>query len=313
MTYSLAWFDSDKFNQHINGPNHPECPERLDAIREYRASTNLESRVEIRTPTPIGRQILQKTHHNEYIERIYQATLKNHKQLDSDTSVCPGSWPAALLGAGALINAVDFVLEQPNRRAFCSPRPPGHHARPNQAMGFCLFNNIAIGAQHALTHKAVKRVAILDWDVHHGNGTQEIFYGRSDVFFASIHQHPFYPGTGKESECGSGNGVGTTLNCPLPSGATDHDYLRCWNETIRPALDTFEPDCLFISAGFDADARDPIGGLDLTPSGFEKLTYGVSEWSKQACNGRIISSLEGGYNTQALGEDVSLHVNALLG
>ena len=155
------------------------------------------------------------------------------------------------------------------------------------------------------------RLAILDVDVHHGNGTQDIFYERGDVFFASIHQSPLYPGTGKDFETGEGAGLGANLNCLQAAGATDADYLRAWNEAIRPALESFQPDFLFISAGFDADARDPLGGLNITPNGFEALSRTVCEWSEQACHGRVVSALEGGYNVEALGEDVAVHVNAL--
>jgi acetoin utilization deacetylase AcuC-like enzyme len=311
MTYSVAWFDSEKFSEHINAQDHVESPERLDAIRRHLARTNLDSKLQLQIPTQVDIELLKKLHHPEHIETIHRATQQGRAQLDYDTGVCTESWEAALLAAGAVADAVEYVLAQPNRRAFCSPRPPGHHARPNQAMGFCLFNNIAVGAQHALGQAGISKVAILDWDVHHGNGTQDIFYERGDVFFASIHQYPLYPGTGKDSETGQGVGKGTTLNCLQAAGATDADYLRAWNETIRPALEGFQPDFLFISAGFDADARDPIGGLNITPSGFEALSRAVCEWSEQACLGRVVSALEGGYNIEALGEDVAVHVDTL--
>jgi acetoin utilization deacetylase AcuC-like enzyme len=180
-------------------------------------------------------------------------------------------------------------------------------------MGFCLFNNIALGAEAALEHESINRVAILDWDVHHGNGTQDIFYERSDVMFASIHQHPLYPGTGMKDERGRGGGVGYTVNCPMSAGTHDATFLEAWSETIRPAFEAFEPDLILISAGFDADARDPLGGLSLTPNAFETITSNVVESAKAWCHGRVVSSLEGGYNVQALAEDVSVHLDALIG
>jgi len=311
MTYSVAWFDSEKFSEHINAEDHAESPERLDAIRRHLARSNLDTKLQLQHPTPVNTELLQKLHHPEHIEAIHRATQQGRAKLDYDTGVCTESWEAALLAAGAAANAVDYVLAEPHRRAFCSPRPPGHHARPNQAMGFCLFNNIAVGAQHALDQADITKVAILDWDVHHGNGTQDIFYERGDVFFASIHQSPLYPGTGKESETGHGAGQGANLNCLQAAGANDADYLRAWSESIRPALEEFQPDFLFISAGFDADARDPLGGLNITPAGFEQLSRAVFEWSEQACQGRVVSALEGGYNVEALGEDVAVHVGAL--
>lgn len=312
MSYHLAWFDSEKFNEHINSDTHVECPERLDAIRRYRTQFGLDSRVDLKKPSPVNLELLGYLHHLDHIEAVRLATQSQRAQLDADTGVCAQSWDAALLAAGAVVDAVSFVLEGSHRRAFCSPRPPGHHARPNQAMGFCLFNNIAVGAQHALNQKDISKVAIIDWDVHHGNGTQEIFYERGDVFFASIHQAPLYPGTGAKSETGAGSGIGTTLNCLHGAGATDADYLRSWQEEIRPALEIFQPDFLFISAGFDADKRDPLGGLNISAQGFELLTRAIGEWSQHACEGRIVSALEGGYNVEALGEDVAVHVDALL-
>jgi acetoin utilization deacetylase AcuC-like enzyme len=210
------------------------------------------------------------------------------------------------------VQAVNEVLAKRWRRAFCSVRPPGHHATVAQAMGFCLFDNVACGAEHALGTREVSRVAILDWDVHHGNGTQDIFWERADVLYVSWHQYPFYPGTGAAEDIGVGLGLSTTVNCPIAAGEGDAAYWHAWERRIRPALESFMPELLFISAGFDADRRDPIGGLTVTPAGFVRLSSAVVQWADRNCDGRVISALEGGYGLEALAEDVALHVETLL-
>ena len=310
--YDVAWFDSPRFSDHINR-NQPEAPVRLDAIRAGLEDAGLTSRLTLRAPTLIDPNLHRTVHSTGYIHHIERACLNGGTRLDDDTAVVAASFEAALLGAGAVVDAVHFVLAEPGRRAFCSPRPPGHHAFSDRAGGFCLFNNIALGAEAALASSRVQRVAILDWDVHHGDGTQDIFYERDDVFFASIHQSPLYPGTGDVSETGRGPGTGFTLNCPLGAGGSDQEFFRAWSETIRPAFEVFEPDLLLISAGFDADSRDPLGGLCVSPKGFEALSAAVAQWSDAHCEGRLVSALEGGYNPKALAEDVALHVTTLFG
>jgi acetoin utilization deacetylase AcuC-like enzyme len=290
---------------------HPECPERLAAVREGLARSGVEVQLARVEPVAVDRKLLEAVHRPEYIARIERVCAAGGGYLDPDTSVVRESWPAALSAAGAVADAVGRVIAGEWRRAFCSVRPPGHHAPANRAMGFCLFDNVAVGAQAALG-AGLKRVAIIDWDVHHGNGTQAIFWRRADVFYASWHQYPFYPGTGSESERGEGEGEGTTVNCPLAAGAGDDEYLRAWGERIRPALDTFAPELLLISAGFDADGRDPIGGLTVSASGFERLSRQVVEWADRQCRGKVVSVLEGGYDLDALAQDVSLHVATLL-
>jgi acetoin utilization deacetylase AcuC-like enzyme len=307
----VGWVDSESFDRHTNGPMHPERPERLAAVREGLARSGAEGRLERVEPTAIDRKLLEAVHAPEYVVRIERICAAGGGYLDPDTSVVPESWPAALNAAGAVADSVGRVISGAWQRAFCSVRPPGHHAPANRAMGFCLFDNVAVGAQAALA-AGLKRVAIIDWDVHHGNGTQAIFWRRADVLYASWHQYPFYPGTGSESERGEGEGDGTTINCPLAAGAGDEAYLRAWNERIRPALDSFAPELLLISAGFDADGRDPLAGLTVSAAGCESLSRQVVEWADGQCRGRIVSVLEGGYDLDALAEDVSLHVGTLL-
>jgi acetoin utilization deacetylase AcuC-like enzyme len=311
MSHPVGWMDSDWFDRHINGPDHPECPERLTAIRNGLSKHNLEAQLVRSQPQCVDRNLLERIHTPSYVSQVEQLCASGGGFLDPDTSVVRDSWTSALYAAGAVTGAVRAVLDTTWTRAFCSVRPPGHHAPSARAMGFCLFANASLGAQAALD-AGLSRVAILDWDVHHGNGTQAIFWNRPDVFYASIHQHPLYPGTGAEHEQGEDEGYGTTLNCPLPAGAGDHEFQHAWNEVIRPGLDSYEPELLIISAGFDADQRDPLAGLQVTAAGFEMLSASVIAWADEHCNGRVVSVLEGGYSLEALEEDVALHVATLL-
>lgn len=308
----IGWIDSHKFDLHINGFRHPECPERLHVIRSEFEQSGIASKLERLEATPVDQELLKRVHRPDYVDALERLCEAGGAQLDPDTSVIRESWPAALNAAGAVTTAVDRVLSGHWHRAFCTVRPPGHHAPANRAMGFCLFNNIAIGAQAALEHEDIDRVAIIDWDAHHGNGTQSIFWKRSDVLYASWHQFPFYPGTGAAREEGESDGLGTTVNCPLPTGAGDAEFMQMWSERIVPALERFTPDLLLVSAGFDADARDPLTGLRVTADGFQKLSSAVVTWADAHCGGQIVSVLEGGYDLQALAEDARRHVETLL-
>jgi acetoin utilization deacetylase AcuC-like enzyme len=309
---ATGWFDTPAFDAHDAGRGHPERPERLHALREGLVRAGVSSRVERIEPRPATRDELAAVHDPRYVDALAEICARGGGALDGDTSVVPASWSAALLAAGAAVEATMAVLDGRLRRAFCSVRPPGHHARPRGAMGFCLFDNVAVAAQAAITLGKVQRVAILDWDVHHGNGTQEIFWQRGDVLYASTHQFPFYPGSGKASEVGQGDGAGKTVNCPLAMGAGDQALLAAWRERIRPAFEAHAPELVIISAGFDADGRDPLGGLAVTAAGFETLSAEVVRFAEQACAGRVVSVLEGGYDLDALAEDVALHVDTLV-
>ena len=309
----IGWFDSPIFDEHISPDSmHPESPARLHAIRDAVTKHDVYAQLARQAPSPIHFDFIRKIHTDDYVERLAAMCSHGGGRLDPDTSCVPRSWDAATHAAGAVVDAVDSVVTGKWQRAFCSVRPPGHHALSRGAMGFCLLNNIAIGAQSALEHPSIDRVAILDWDVHHGNGTQEIFWNRSDVFYASMHQFPFYPGTGAEHEAGAGHGLGRTVNCPLAMGSGDTELLAAWTNKVRPALETFKPHILLISAGFDGDRRDPLGGLNISAAGFETLSAAVVEWSNRHCNGQIVSVLEGGYDLEALGEDVRIHLETLV-
>jgi acetoin utilization deacetylase AcuC-like enzyme len=308
---SVGWVDSPEFDLHVNGPGHPERPERLLAVRNGLAVSHLDARLHLEPARPVERVLLEHLHAAPYVGTVERLCAAGGGRLDADTAVVPASWEAALKSAGAVTQAVANVLAGTWDRAFCSVRPPGHHATPERAMGFCLFGNAALGAQAAL-EGGLRRVAILDWDIHHGNGTQAIFWERSDVLYASWHQYPFYPGTGRADEIGAGEGKGFTVNCPFPAGAGESEYLSAWDERIRPALDRHQPELVIISAGFDSDRRDPLGGHTLTASSFEKLSSRVVAWADHNCRGRVVSVLEGGYSLEALEEDVAVHVATLL-
>ncbi len=304
--------DSPLFDQHENDIDHPECPRRLHSIRTRFAKNGLNDQLIIETPPQVTPELLGGVHAKGYIEHVRQLSETAGGRVDPDTAVSPGSWLAAQLAASAVVESARRVLSGQWNRAFCSVRPPGHHARAENGMGFCLFNNVAVGAQGVISDGLVQRVAILDWDVHHGNGTQELFWTRGDVLYASWHQEGIFPFSGGSDETGEGNGLGATINCALSEGAGENEFLEAWEQTIRPALERFEPEIIFVSAGFDADHRDPLAGLRMTPTGFRALSEAVVRFSDAHCHGHLVSVLEGGYNTNALAEDAEAHVETLL-
>ncbi len=249
---------------------------------------------DVREPRPAIEEELARVHDREYISLISE-TAGRATALDADTFTSPDSYEVALLAAGAAIASVDHVLEAPGRRALAMVRPPGHHAERNRAMGFCLFNNIAIAAAHAGA-RGLARVAIVDYDVHHGNGTQWAFYDDPSVLFVSSHQYPYYPGTGAATETGTGKGAGFTVNLPMEAGGTDADYEVAFRTVAIPVLRQFRPELILISAGFDALADDPLGGMRVTAEGFARLTAMITQVADQCCNGRVIAITEGGYD-----------------
>ncbi|MEE8483346.1 MAG: histone deacetylase, partial [Nitrospinota bacterium] len=254
---------------------------------------------------------IAEIHTRGHIELVKTACEKNNSALEMDTPISPLSYAAALKAAGAGIHAVESVMSGKIKRAFCAVRPPGHHAEKDRAMGFCLFNNIAIASKHALKNGA-KKVAIVDWDVHHGNGTQHSFESDTGVLFASFHHWGIYPGTGHQSETGKGGAVGLTINYALPGGTGDGKYLSIMRDDLVPKLKGFKPDLVLISAGFDAHEADPLGGMGVTDEGFIEMTKLLMELADETCNGNIVSFLEGGYNLSTLGKTVALHVKTLM-
>lgn len=303
--------------KHDAGRGHPESPERLTAIEAHLHASGLMDQltaVAVAHPDEIDlAPWIDAAHAAGYREAMHRAVPpQGIRYLDADTGLSPGSWPAALAAVGGTLSAVDEVMSGRITNAFCAVRPPGHHAESGRAMGFCLFNNVAIAARYLQRHHNIGKVAIVDWDVHHGNGTQEIFYEDPTVFYVSTHQSPLYPGTGSEAETGKGAGKGYTLNCPMPAGRDDDDYAAVFIKRIIPALKAFGPECILISAGFDAHRDDPLAGMHVTEAGFGELTRLVRQLADERCGGRIISCLEGGYNLPALAKSVHAHLTALL-
>jgi acetoin utilization deacetylase AcuC-like enzyme len=300
----------DYLTRHVTELGHPECPERLVVIRKA-----LEGFTDVML-VPSRRADLAEVslcHEPAYVEGVLSLIAAGQSELaGGDVSVCPQSGEVALHAVGGVIDAADAVLGGRAKNAFCAVRPPGHHARPNAAMGFCLFNNVAIAARYAQKHYSVQRVAIIDWDVHHGNGTQEIFYSDRSVLFFSTHQWPWYPGTGHSSERGEGEGFGLTINCPLPAGSGRVEFMDAFRTRLLPALNKYQPELLIVSAGFDSRAGDPLGQLLLTDEDFADLTDLLLDFATGACGGRLISVLEGGYNLAGLGKAVASHVARLV-
>ena len=291
---------------HDTGPGHAECPERLEAVLEavHDAFPRLEW---IEAPRATRGQLL-RVHDPMLLSLVLDSHPLQRIQLDPDTVLSPGSAEAALRAAGAGVAAAEAVLGGETDVAFCAVRPPGHHATGGVAMGFCLFDNIAVAAAHALEKFGLARVAIVDFDVHHGNGTQAIFENDARVMYLSSHESPLYPGTGGRDE----RGVGNLVNVPLPAGTGGAAFRRAWREQLLPALDAFAPQLLLVSAGFDAHRRDPLAGLALEAEDFGWLTAELGALAARHADGRMVSMLEGGYDLQALGECAVAHVGALL-
>jgi acetoin utilization deacetylase AcuC-like enzyme len=303
----------DVYRGHDTGAGHPECPARYDAITGALTKSGLAETTERITQRPATPDEIQLCHTREYFEVAKRDVASGAVELSTgDTSVCGKSFDIALRAAGGVMNAVDAVMTGKLKNAFCAVRPPGHHARPAQGMGFCLFNNIAIGARHAQKKHGAARVLIADWDVHHGNGTQDIFYRDGSVLFFSTHQSPWYPFTGHAEETGEGKGKGCTINSPLPAGSGMKEISAAFRKKLLPAAEKFKPDLVMISAGFDSRKDDPLGQFTLTDEDFATLTKLLMKFADEHCAGRIVSVLEGGYNLSGLASAVTSHVRALM-
>ncbi len=300
---------------HRTPPGHPERVERVEALEHFFKGNPKFSHLNWRTAEEAPEAALELVHEGRYLESLEKhcgEAGEEREALDGgDTWAVGDSWRVARLGAGAGLEAVDAVLSGETKRAFIGMRPPGHHARPGEAMGFCLLGNVAIAARHAQAAHGVKRVFILDWDVHHGNGTQEIFYADPSVFFFSLHESPHWPFSGREDEIGRGAGAGTTRNVEIPSGSDCGVYAEAFEGPLRGAIAGFKPDLLLISAGFDAHRLDPLSSIRLTGGDFGQLTERVCDFAAEVCEGRIVSFLEGGYSLEGLTESVAAHLRVL--
>ena len=303
----------DVYLGHRTGRSHPERPERLTAIVRRLEQSGLMARLTRLDPRPADPQWLLAVHSAEHVEKIKRGCERGAGFVDSmDTPVSRQSCEAALAAAGGVLGAVDAVVEGKLQNAFCAVRPPGHHATRSRAMGFCLFNNVAIAARYAQKKHKLGRILIVDWDVHHGNGTQAIFDDDPSVMYFSVHQHPFYPGTGTAVERGTGKAAGTKINVPLPAGSGDAEYRAAFEKKLLPAALEFRPDLVLLSAGFDAHTGDLLGQMEVSTQGYAELTRIVCRIAGACCGGRLVSVLEGGYDLELLAESVEAHVRVLI-
>jgi len=303
-----------RFRDHDTGPYHPERPERMDAVMAALAATSWHENLVRFAARPADLGDVERNHTLNYIRRARAECAANAPFLDTtDVAISAASCDVALLAAGAPLALADALAAGAIDNGFALLRPPGHHAERAAAMGFCLFNNVAILARYLQHAHGLDKVAIVDWDVHHGNGTQHSFEEDPSVLYISLHQYPYYPGTGAYYETGNGRGAGATLNCPLPAGATDSAYERAFHEQVIPKLDLFKPECIIVSAGFDAHRDDPLADMDLSTKMYAWMTDRVLECADAYSGGRVLSVLEGGYHLERLGECVTVHLGGLLG
>ena len=299
------------FCDHQTG-NHPEHPDRITTLIQHLQETKIIQHCTPIPVTPVSLKLLQNTHLPRYVDQVRELSEQGGGPIERDTLVSRQSFTVALHAAGSVVDAVNRVIQGPDSQALCLVRPPGHHALAEQAMGFCLFNNIAVAATHAMKQHELTRILIIDWDVHHGNGTQDIFYKEPRVMFFSIHRYPFYPGTGRADETGSEKGAGYTLNIPVSFGTPRSTYLKQFQNAIETLAKRIRPELIMISAGFDSHALDPIGSLGLETEDFIPLTEIVCNCAQDYADGRLISVLEGGYNRAVLKDCVRAHLETLL-
>ena len=299
---------SDTYQNHNTGDGHPEKNDRVRVILDNFKKLQNKNLI-WKKPSKFNRSLLEITHNSDYIKFVEKSfPEKGLSFLDGDTIVSPGSREAASDAVGSIITAIDGVQNKEFKNAFCAVRPPGHHAEKNKAMGFCIFNNVAVGANYLINKYQLNKVAIIDFDVHHGNWTQDIFHDNEKVLYISTHQFPFYPGSGTEQEKGKYNNI---FNIPLPAGTTSEEYLNAY-EFVLKKIEEFKPEFILLSAGFDAHKDDPLAQFQLESSDFYEITKRTLELSKLHCNGKVVSILEGGYDLNALKESTEMHVNALM-
>ena len=307
--------DDRRFRYHDTGPGHPERPERVTRLSQAVDDAGLRDRCTEVAVAEINIDLVKQVHTFDYIDRVRLACQQGMPFMDTpDSPVCPESYRIAILAAGSVISAVNDVMTDQLDNAFCIIRPPGHHAEFAESMGFCLFNNVAIAAKHLISQYGLKRVLILDWDVHHGNGTQHAFERDNRVMYESIHGHPhaLYPGTGYVEEVGLDEGRGFTVNCPMLPGHGDREYLRAFDEVLIPAAKRFEPEFVLVSAGFDAHRLDPLAPMLVETEAFGWMTEKMLDLARKYAGGRLVSVLEGGYHLDALAESGMLHLERLL-
>ncbi|PYQ04318.1 MAG: histone deacetylase [Acidobacteria bacterium] len=304
-------YDDPVFREHDAGRGHPERPERLDAVRRGLREAALEPKLQILGPRDATAAELRRVHTEAHVARV-AATAGRTVRFDPDTQAGARTYPAALKAAGAVVDAVERVLGREADRVFCAVRPPGHHAEADRAMGFCYFNNVAVGAAHALA-RGLERVMVVDWDVHHGNGTQHSFYDDPRVLYLSSHEFPFYPGTGALDEVGEGAGRGFTVNLPMPAGMGDTEYARVYRQVVEPIGRAFDPQVLLVSVGFDPHVSDPLAGMRVTERGFAELADACLSIAAGAAGSRAVFVLEGGYDLEGIARSSAAVVGLLAG
>lgn len=313
MQHRTGLLYSEIYTRHLTGATHPEKPERIPYVYEHLRKQKWFERLAQFAPRPVEPEWIHAIHTPAYVDRVKNACLSGQPVIDSlDTEISHDSYDTACLAAGGVLSLIDQVMTGEVANGFSLIRPPGHHAEKEIALGFCLFNHVAIAARYLQKKHGLKRVLIVDWDVHHGNGTQNIFYEDPSVFYFSVHQFPYYPGTGSAEEQGKARGLGATLNVPLKAGCGDAEYLEVFKKIFYPKAHKFKPDFVLISAGFDAHRNDPLGHMNVTAAGYEWMTEAVKAVAQESAQGRIVSLLEGGYDLDALAESVAKHMESLL-
>ncbi|MDY6863592.1 MAG: histone deacetylase [Thermodesulfobacteriota bacterium] len=302
----------ERYFNHITSDFHPESPGRLKAVYDVIDSSEVKDKLMLIPPRMAVEEELTLNHSTAYIKTIAATAGKNYTMLDPDTSASPLSWETACLAVGGLLNLVDKIMVDEIDRGFAIIRPPGHHAENSRSMGFCLFNNVAIAAMYGIKKYSWKKVLIVDWDLHHGNGTQNSFYDKDQVLYFSTHQYPYYPGSGGYNEVGEGKGAGFTVNIPLAGEQGDHDFLSIFQEILYPIGKEYSPDIVLVSVGFDTYFEDPLGSMNVTPEGYALLTDVLLQLARECCGGKVILVLEGGYHLKGLAASVLSVLKKLL-
>jgi acetoin utilization deacetylase AcuC-like enzyme len=301
------------YQEHLTGEYHPESPKRLEVLYNMLKDDDISGKFLEIKPRYCDRKDLEMIHHPDYISMVERTSGMPRYSLDPDTQTSPYSYKVAKLAVGGVFEAIDYVIGGKCKNAFAMIRPPGHHAEASRAMGFCLFNNIALGARYAQNYHSIKRVLIIDWDLHHGNGTQKAFYDDPSILYFSTHQYPYYPGSGHYKEIGKGKGTGYTINIPLGTGNGNSEYIEIFKKLIFPISVSFNPEIVLVSAGFDIYYKDPLGGMKVTKEGFAFLTRIIMDIAERCCNGKMIVILEGGYHLEGLRESAKEVLKELMG
>ena len=308
-----AIFKDDLFLMHDPGPNHPERIDRLRVIYSFLDGPEVEKKFLFPSFEPAAIEQIERNHDKHLVDRVAATAGKNYDFLDQDTATSARSYEAALMAAGSVMRGVDLLVGGDIDNGFALVRPPGHHAERDRSMGFCLFNNIAVAAWHAQQEHNLERIMIVDWDLHHGNGTQFAFYNSPQTLYLSTHQYPYYPGTGSLEEVGSGEGEGYTVNIPLPGGLGDSDYAAIFNDIVIPVGEAYKPQLILVSAGFDIYHGDPLGSMSVGPAGFAYMTRSLQQLADNVCRGRVLVTLEGGYNLKGQRDGALAVLSELLG